>query len=192
MFQTFLSLKVKYSVSKMAETELTEVILNFIVSFLLLSVCSLLIGIVCGLLGSLMMKQFRFLTISVVKETLVILVVGFIAYFIADAVDYSGIISLLAAGVVMARYAWHNLSIQGKIITGITFNTIGYLSESFVFVYLGIVFYNYYEYHADKQGAQTFFIDWKFVCLEFVACFLGRIIGIFVMAVFVKLCINRD
>jgi sodium/hydrogen exchanger-like protein 6/7/sodium/hydrogen exchanger 8 len=152
LFQTFLSLKLKYSVSKGASTNLPEVILSFIANFLLLALCSLLIGIVCGLLGTLMIKKFRFLTISVVKETLVILVVGFIAYFIADAIEYSGIISLLAAGVVMARYAWHNLSIQGKIITGMTFNTIGYLSESFVFVYLGIVFYNYYEYNDKKSG----------------------------------------
>ena len=126
--------------------------MSFIANFLLLAVCSLLIGIVCGLMGTLMIKHFRFLTISVVKETLVILVIGFIAYFIADAVEYSGIISLLAAGVVMARYAWHNLSIQGKIITGMTFNTIGYFSESFVFVYLGIVFYNYYEYNGKNSG----------------------------------------
>ena len=134
---------------------MTEVIFSFIGSFLLLSICSVLIGIVCGLLGTLMIKQFRFLTISVVKETLVILVVGFIAYFIADAVKYSGIISLMAAGIVMARYAWHNLSIQGKIITATTFNTIGYLSESFVFVYLGIVFYSYYEYSDNKVGEKT-------------------------------------
>jgi hypothetical protein len=52
--------------------------LSFIANFLLLAVCSLLIGIVCGLLGTLMIKHFRFLTISVVKETLVILVIGFL------------------------------------------------------------------------------------------------------------------
>jgi hypothetical protein len=92
----------------------------------------------------------------------------------------------------MAKYAWHNLSIQGKIITGTTFNTIGYLSESFVFVYLGIVFYNYYEYNDNTTGGKTYYIDWQFVCLVFLACFLGRTVGIFIMAVFVKICINRD
>lgn len=79
-------------------------------NFLLLGVASLGIGLVFGLIGSYIFKRMRFLTISAVKETLLIFCVGYMAYATGEIAHMSGIIALLTSGVVMAHYAWYSLS----------------------------------------------------------------------------------
>jgi NhaP-type Na+/H+ or K+/H+ antiporter len=52
----------------------------------------------------------RFVTVSAVKETLLIFCFGYLAYATGEAFSMSGIIALLTSGVVMAHYAWYSLS----------------------------------------------------------------------------------
>jgi len=89
--------------------------------FLLLGVASLAIGLVYGLIGSYILKRMRFLTVSAVKETLLIFCFGYLAYGTGELAHMSGIISLLTSGVVMAHYAWYNLSPQGKHVSSVAF-----------------------------------------------------------------------
>lgn len=79
-------------------------------NFLLLGFASLGIGLVFGLIGSYFFKIMRFLTVSAVKETLLIFCFGYMAYATGELAHMSGIIALLTSGVVMAHYAWYNLS----------------------------------------------------------------------------------
>lgn len=79
-------------------------------NFLLLGVASVGIGLVFGLIGSYLFKRMRFITVSAVKETLLIFCFGYLAYATGEIAHMSGIISLLTSGVVMAHYAWYNLS----------------------------------------------------------------------------------
>jgi NhaP-type Na+/H+ or K+/H+ antiporter len=71
---------------------------------------------------------------------------AYIAYSLAELFHYSGIISLLTSGILMAHYTWYNLSPQSKQVTSITFSIIGYGVEAFVFGYLGLTFFAYMEY----------------------------------------------
>ncbi len=79
-------------------------------NFLLLGVVSLLIGIFIGLLASYIFKRMRFLSVSSIKETLLIFCFGYVAYTFADLIHMSGIIAMLTCGVTMAHYAWYSLS----------------------------------------------------------------------------------
>lgn len=90
-------------------------------SFLLLGIVSVSIGIFYGLLGSFIFKKMRFLTVSAVKETLLVFCFGYMAYGTGELIRQSGIIALLTAGVVMAHYAWYNLSPQGKHVSSVAF-----------------------------------------------------------------------
>ena len=78
--------------------------------FLLLGIGSILIGLAFGLIASLIFKHMRFLTVSAIKETLLILCFGYLAYAAAELIGMSGIISLLTSGIIMAHYAWFSLS----------------------------------------------------------------------------------
>ncbi len=62
-------------------------------NFLLLAFCSILIGAIYGLLASLVLKHFRFVTVSAVKETLVVFSFGYLAYATGEIFHFSGIIA---------------------------------------------------------------------------------------------------
>ena len=78
--------------------------------FFLLGFVSTAIGVIYGLIASYIFKRMRFVTVSAVKETLLIFSFGYLAYATGEAFSMSGIIALLTSGVVMAHYAWYSLS----------------------------------------------------------------------------------
>ena len=82
--------------------------------FCALGICSIAIGLVYGLVASVLFKKARALTHSAALECLLIFCIAYMAYCTAEMFEYSGIIALLTCGVVMAHYAWYSLSPQGK------------------------------------------------------------------------------
>jgi NhaP-type Na+/H+ or K+/H+ antiporter len=95
--------------------------LSIIGSFLALGTGSIGIGLLYGLFASLCLKKMRFISVSSIKETLLIFCFGYLAYATGEIAHMSGIISLLTAGIIMAHYGWYNLSPQGKHVSGIAF-----------------------------------------------------------------------
>jgi len=112
--------------------------------FILLAVESLAVGLAGGILSSLLFKWFRFLCHSAITETLVIFIIAMTTYFIAEAAELSGIISLLTTGITMAHYTWYNLSPQGKTISSVTVSIFGSAAEATVFAYIGLCVFTYY------------------------------------------------
>ena len=82
--------------------------------FLLLGFGSLAIGLLYGVVASLLFKHMRSLTTSSTVECLMIFLIAYMAYVTAEMAAFSGIIALLTSGVVMAHYAWYSLSSQGQ------------------------------------------------------------------------------
>ena len=115
-------------------------------SFVSLSFFSILTGILTGIACSIVTKNFRFLTVKPVVECTLIFCFGYLSYCVAELFHFSGIISLLAASILMAKYSWYNLSPQSKQVTSIAFNVIGYAVEAFVFGYLGLTFFSYVSF----------------------------------------------
>lgn len=116
-----------------------------IYGFLKLGFFSIFIGLFFGVLSSYVLKKFRFLTVNPVMEVNLVFVFGYLSYCVTELFHYSGIIALLVAGVVMAKYSWYNLSPQAKQVTAIAFQVIAYAVEAFVFGYLGITFFSYIQ-----------------------------------------------
>ena len=46
--------------------------------------------------------------------------------------------SLFTCGLVMAEYASHNISLTSQKGTSLAFESVAYIAEGFVFLYLGI------------------------------------------------------
>ena len=88
--------------------------LTILWQFILLALTSLAVGITLGLVASYMLKKMRFLTVSSIKETLLVFSMGYMAYAVGELLHASGIICLLTCGITMAHYGWYNLSPQGK------------------------------------------------------------------------------
>ena len=63
-----------------------------------------------GALSALLFKKFRFLTETPIIEVNLVFCFAYIAYCVCELIEFSGIISLLTSGIVMAHYTWFNLS----------------------------------------------------------------------------------
>ena len=103
---------------------------------------------------------------------------AYVSYVLAELWHISGIITLLTCSIVMANYAWYNLSPQGKQSSVVIFKFLGFLAECFVFSYLGLTFFSY----------KTF--DWstELIMVEFVIILIGRALGTFGLVSLLKCC----
>lgn len=111
--------------------------------FLKLGLISICLGLVFGVCSSLLFKTCRFLCYSAVTETLLIIIIAMISYFVAEALQQSSIITLLTCGITMAHYTWYNLSPQGKTVSSVCISILGSAAESFVFSYIGLCTFTY-------------------------------------------------
>ena len=137
-------------------------------NFFFLSLVSALIGFVFGVLSGLMTKHFRFLTRNSVHETFLLVTIAFMSYYMADVFEMSGIISIIVTAVMQAQYSWYNLSPQGKSVSAVTFQTLGYFSEALIFSYIGLGIF--------KQPQQ----DWSisFIGIELVLIVVCRLLSV--------------
>lgn len=146
--------------------------------FLMLGFCSIAIGLIYGIVASILFKHMRSLTNSSTVECLVIFCIAYMAYVTAELAAFSGIISLLTSGVVMAHYAWYSLSSQGQHGSYLVFQTIGLLMQAFIFTYLGISFFSFAS------------LDWSpsLILVMLGICILGRFGGTLGLIGMLRLC----
>lgn len=100
----------------------------------------------------------------------------------SELFELSGIISLLTCGILMAHYAWYNLSPQSKQTTCLAFGAIGFGAEAFVFAYLGLTFFSYTDYEW----------SWQFFVNEFFVIIIGRFVGIVGLLYAVSFIFNHE
>lgn len=120
------------------QTYTFETIGAMIANFFLLSLTSGMIGMAGGILSGLMTKHFRYITRNSIHETFLLITIAFLTYYIADVFEMSGIISIIVTSVMQAQYSWYNLSPQGKSVSAVTFQSLGYFSEALIFSYIGL------------------------------------------------------
>lgn len=99
----------------------------------------------------------------------------------SELFELSGIITLLTSGILMAHYAWYNLSPQSKQTTSLAFGAIGFGAEAFVFAYLGLSFFSYSHYDW----------SWQFFIAEFFVILVGRFLGIVGLLYAVSFLLNH-
>lgn len=90
--------------------------------FLKLFFMSIFVGVLFGFAAGYLTKRLRFIAkASAILESFILICFAMCSYFIAEIQQYSGIVTLLTTAIIMAHYAWHNLSPQGKHVTSVTF-----------------------------------------------------------------------
>jgi sodium/hydrogen exchanger-like protein 6/7 len=137
-------------------------------NFCQLCLVSVLVGVVTGFAVTYMTKKFRYLAHSTMQETFLMISVAMFTYYLSEVLGQSGITSLVSCALVMAHYTWYNLSPQGKHVTSVAFQTLGYGAEAFVFSFIGlsVMYYKSYPY------------SWKFIIAEFFIVIVGRLLAI--------------
>lgn len=98
---------------------------------------SVLIGLVIGLLSALLFKHSR-IYLYPPLESCILTLLAYCSYLLANALQLSGIVTLLFCGIAMRHYAYPNLAAQGRRTTRYMFRVLATMSENFIFVSLGI------------------------------------------------------
>lgn len=81
--------------------------------------------------------------------------------------DYSGIITLFTSGIMLIHYAYYNCSERTRGTINLSFGTIGFGAEAFVFAYVGTSFFSFKLY------------EWSYelIAFEFVFVLIARFVG---------------
>ena len=115
--------------------------------FIMVSIGSLLIGILIALGTALLLK-----TLGLAKAPpnvaasyngtaytfALLLISGYFSYVLAENVGMSGIMSIFFTGIGNAHYSYHNVGSEAQIAVFKSFEAAAFLSETFVFAYLGM------------------------------------------------------
>ena len=146
--------------------------------FFILTFVSTLVGVFFGVLTGIITKYCRFLTRSSIHETFIMFLFGIISYYISDLLKMSGIISIIVTAVMQAHYSWYNLSPQGKHVSAVTFQTLGYFSEAMIFSYVGVGIFQYR--HSDWSPS--------FIGYEFFIIIVGRLLSVILVEYSFVIC----
>ena len=144
-------------------------------SFLLKFTVSALIGIIFALSLALILKHVHLNRVPSLEFCTVGLF-AYAPYFLAEGLNYSGIMAILASGIVMSHYAHFNLSPVTQITVQQTFRTFAFLAESCVFAYLGMAIFSF------SHNFKPAFVIWTLIL-----CLVGRAVNIFP----ISFCVNK-
>ncbi|EER01431.1 Sodium/hydrogen exchanger, putative, partial [Perkinsus marinus ATCC 50983] len=63
----------------------------------------------------------------------------YLTFSLAELLGLSGIMAIFFFGLILGRYNFHNLSKSSQVASKLVFETIAFISETLVFLYLGVV-----------------------------------------------------
>uniref|UniRef100_A0A0G4FPJ5 Sodium/hydrogen exchanger n=1 Tax=Chromera velia CCMP2878 TaxID=1169474 RepID=A0A0G4FPJ5_9ALVE len=153
------------------------VISDFTLDFIL----SLVVGLVCGGVCSVVCKHSSFLKNFPHYEIGITFMCAYFSYSLSQLLDLSGIVSLFFCGVMLSHYNLYNLSEGAQVSAKLTFKTMAFVAESFVFLYLGIV-------AAVSIGEKTSTWNFGFIGISMAGCLVGRAMNVFPMAYLSNRC----
>ena len=128
------------SVTVAAEVAFSELAVTTLVAFFGVFMASLLIG---GMVGACSAMLHKHISITGdwdegwVVDSALVLLFPYLAYTIAESANLSGIVAVLFCGMVMGRYTRQNLDKAPRMVTMCFFKLVSFLSETFVFIYMG-------------------------------------------------------
>ncbi|XP_022150190.1 sodium/hydrogen exchanger 2-like [Momordica charantia] len=107
-------------------------------SFLYLFFASSSLGVLVGLASAFIIKKLYFGRHSTDREVALMILMPYLSYMIAELCNLSGILTVFFCGIVMSHYTWHNVTESSRVTTKHAFATFSYVSEIFIFSYVGM------------------------------------------------------
>ncbi|XP_073787320.1 sodium/hydrogen exchanger 1b isoform X2 [Danio rerio] len=135
-----------------------------VVCFFVVSVGGVLVGCVYGFLAAF---TSRFTAHTRVIEPLFVFLYSYMAYLSAEVFHLSGIMALIACGVVMRPYVEANISHKSYTTIKYFLKMWSSVSETLIFIFLGV---------STVAGPHAW--NWTFVSLTLALCLLSRVLGV--------------
>ncbi|XP_071516129.1 sodium/hydrogen exchanger 6 isoform X2 [Panulirus ornatus] len=139
-----------------------------ILNFLWIFSMSFLIGSVMGCLTAILTKFTRLKDFPLLETALFVLM-SYSTFLMAEAADLTGIVAVLFCGICQAHYTYNNLSIESRGATKTLFELLNFLSENFIFSYIGVSMFTFDHHKWDPA----------FIFIAFVAIIVGRFMNIY-------------
>lgn len=167
----------EYQKKALEETSynVTAIVLT-IFQFLTLFLGSVLIGVIFSMLTALLTKH-TLIKEQPLLETCMLTLLSYVSYFVAEVCKMSGIVAILFCGIIQSHYTFHNLSNESQIKTRQFYQLISYLSENFIFGYLGVSLVTFH-----RHRFQPYFILGALISIA-----VARALGVFPLAALVNL-----
>lgn len=146
--------------------------LSIVQSIMVQIVCSMLIGLCCGLVHARLMRSLPMIRHFPVYQTALVMLFGYVSYCIAEGVGISGILTVFIAAVSLAHYSWYNLSSSAQIATRISFAGISEIAEGFAFSYVGLSLWVY-------ENDQINFVFSFYMLVVVIVARLVTVLGLF-------------
>ncbi|XP_044578005.1 sodium/hydrogen exchanger 9 isoform X3 [Cotesia glomerata] len=137
---------------------------------------SLLIGATMGCVTALLTKFTRVRDFPLLESALFVLM-SYSTFLIAEAADLTGIVAVLFCGICQAHYTYNNLSIESRQRTKQLFELLTFLTENFIFSYIGVSMFTFPK-HRFEPG---------FIIVGFICALIGRAANVYPLAFILNL-----
>ncbi|XP_053207171.1 sodium/hydrogen exchanger 9-like isoform X1 [Panonychus citri] len=149
---------------------------NFVYSFF----SSLLLGSFVGCFAALLTKFTRLCDFPLL-ETCLFVLMSYTAFLLSEVLALSGIVAVLFCGICQAHYTYNNLSKESRDRTKQLFELLSFMSENFIFTYLGVSMFTY----------PTHKWSFGFILVAFIAIILGRALHVYPLTFILNLGRNN-
>lgn len=138
-----------------------------LLNFVTVSWGGLIIGLLWGIITSFITKYTRHIS---TLEPLIVLICAYLAYLTAELVHFSGIIALIACGIMQAEYSQLNITNQSYVTIKYITRNLSAIADVIIFFFLGQVLVR--ETH-----------EWStsFTILALTLCIIVRFITIYLL-----------
>ncbi|XP_071084484.1 sodium/hydrogen exchanger 9-like isoform X6 [Haliotis cracherodii] len=112
-------------------------------------------------------------------ETALFFLMSYSSFQTAEVAGLTGIVAVLFCGITQAHYTYNNLSAESKDRTKQLFELTNFLSENFVFLYIGVSVFTFQESR----------IRWDagFIFASFLAIIIGRFLNVYPLSFLLNL-----
>ncbi|KFW76513.1 Sodium/hydrogen exchanger 1, partial [Manacus vitellinus] len=153
------------------QVTILDIILGFL-SFFVVSLGGVLVGVIYGVIAAF---TSRFTSHIRVIEPLFVFLYSYMAYLSAELFHLSGIMALIASGVVMRPYVEANISHKSHTTIKYFLKMWSSVSETLIFIFLGV-----------STVAGHHYWNWTFVISTLLFCLIARVLGVLVLTWFIN------
>ena len=156
-----------YNPSEMREFDLFS-FLRAIQSFITIFTGSFVIGCAMSCANALVTKLTKIDSFPILETSLFFLM-SYCSFLAAEVASWSGIVAVLFCGITQQHYTYKNLSDESRMRTLQTFELMNFLSENFIFCYIGLSVFTF-TYHKWNLG---------FIGCAFLATQVARALNVY-------------
>ncbi|CAN1285299.1 Sodium/hydrogen exchanger 2 [Linum perenne] len=110
---------------------------------------------VTGLVSAYIIRKLYIGRHSTDREVALMILMAYLSYMMAELFYLSGILTVFFCGIVMSHYTWHNVTESSRVTTKHAFATLSFVSEIFIFLYVGMDALDIEKWHAVSDSPGT-------------------------------------